>query len=197
MVEEIECMVHSFVAGVDEAGRGPLAGPVIAGAVILAPGQNTEGLTDSKKLSEKKRDYWYNRLREESFAWALGCAQAHEIDALNILQASLLAMKRAVLALSPLPTMIKVDGNQTLDLSMPCEAIIKGDLTVPAISAASVIAKVTRDREMVALSIKYPEYGFAQHKGYPTRLHKEALKKWGPCLHHRKSFSPISELLES
>lgn len=183
------------VAGVDEVGRGPLAGPVVAAAVILDPNHPIEGLKDSKKLSEKKRDFLSELIKSRALAWALGRAEAHEIDEYNILQASLIAMKRAVAALVVQPTEVLVDGNRCPDLPYSCRAIIKGDQKIEAISAASIIAKVARDHEMVMLDDQYPGYGLAQHKGYPTKLHLQALKKLGASEIHRKSFAPVAEVL--
>lgn len=184
-----------LVAGVDEVGRGPLAGDVVAAAVILDPSRPIEGLTDSKKLTEKKRDLLFDQIKERALFWSLGRASAEEIDDINILQASLLAMKRAVEGLATPPQHALVDGNRCPDLACTSEAIVKGDLTEPCISAASIIAKVTRDREMEALDKQYPGYGLAKHKGYPTKAHMEALKELGPTEIHRKSFGPVKKLL--
>ena len=184
-----------LVAGVDEVGRGPLAGAVIAAAVILDPKQVIMGLTDSKKLSAKKRDMLDVEIRSKALAWSLGRAEVEEIDEINILQASLLAMKRAVEGLSVKPCHLKIDGNRCLDMSCSMEAIIKGDLTVAEISAASIIAKVHRDKEMMALDQLYPEYGFAAHKGYPTKKHRDALWQFGVCPIHRRSFAPVRNCL--
>lgn len=184
-----------FVAGVDEVGRGPLAGAVVAAAVILDPERPIEGLTDSKKLTEKRRDALFDEIKEKALAWALGRAEAEEIDEINILQASLLAMKRAVESLPVNAQHALVDGNRCPDLSCTSEAIVKGDLTVPCISAASILAKVTRDREMEALDEEYPGYGLAKHKGYPTKVHMEALALLGPTPIHRKTFGPVKKLL--
>lgn len=185
-----------MIAGVDEVGRGPLAGAVVAAAVILDPENPIEGLTDSKKISEKKRIALDIEIREKALAWSLGRAEATEIDEINILQASLLAMKRAVLGLSIQPDHLKIDGKFCIDMSCSMEAIIKGDLTEPEISAASIIAKVARDKEMVELDKRYPEYGFAGHKGYPTKAHREALQHYGVSPEHRRSFKPVRECLE-
>lgn len=185
-----------LVAGVDEVGRGPLAGAVIAAAVILDPGKPIVGLTDSKKLSEKKRNQLFDIIKRDALAWAVGRAEVEEIDTINILHASMLAMKRAVEQLRPAAEFAQVDGNRCPDLLIPAEAIVKGDLTVPCISAASIIAKVTRDREMEVLDQQYPGYGLAQHKGYPTQDHLEALQKLGPSEIHRRSFGPVAVLLE-
>jgi len=184
-----------IVAGVDEAGRGPLAGPVVAAAVVLAPGRPIEGLADSKKLSPSRREALARIIREQAAAWALGRAEVEEIDRLNVLQAAMLAMKRAVEALDPRPERVLVDGNRLPELAMPAEAIVGGDARVAAISAASILAKVARDREMIALDARYPGYGFARHKGYGTREHLEALKRLGPSPVHRRSFAPVRELI--
>lgn len=188
---------RSLLAGVDEVGRGPLIGAVIAAAVILDPRRPVEGLTDSKKLSEKRREELDVLIRERALAWAIARAEPEEIDRLNILQASLLAMSRAVEQLAIRPTFVQVDGNKIPRLAIPCEAIVKGDLTVPAIGAASIIAKVARDREMVELDKRYPGYGIAGHKGYPTADHLAALQRLGPTPLHRKSFGPVKKLLVS
>ena len=185
-----------LIAGVDEVGRGPLCGAVVAAAVILDPDKPIEGLTDSKKLTEKKRDLLFEEIKKKALAWALGRAEVAEIDELNILHASMLAMERAVKALSPAPDYALVDGNRCPNLPCPCEPVVKGDLTEPAISAASIIAKVTRDREMEGLDEKYPGYGIAKHKGYPTKVHMDALEKLGPTDIHRKSFGPVKKFFE-
>ncbi len=184
-----------LIAGVDEVGRGPLAGPVVAAAVILDPENPIDGLTDSKKLSEKKRDYLFDIIKSQSLAWALGRAEVEEIDKINILQASFLAMQRAVSALQIAPSEVLVDGNKAPDFGVPAQAIVKGDLTEPAISAASILAKVARDREMIEFDRRYPGYGFAKHKGYPTVQHREALKKLGLTPIHRTSYAPVQQLL--
>lgn len=183
-------------AGVDEVGRGPLAGPVIAAAVILDPEHPIQGLMDSKKISEKKRNLLAIEIRKKSLAWAMGRAEHDEIDSINILQASLLAMKRAIESLTIEPELVLVDGIYCPDISCNVDAIIKGDSKIPAISAASIIAKVARDNEMIALDSQYPGYGFSQHKGYPTKMHIEALKELGVSSIHRKSFAPVKKLLE-
>ncbi len=188
-------IVGQRVAGVDEVGRGPLAGPVVAAAVILDPERPIEGLVDSKKISEKKRERLALEIREKALAWALGRAEVEEIDEINILQASLLAMQRAVEQLQPVPDRALIDGNRCPMLSCPAEAIIKGDETVEAISAASIIAKVARDQEMLALDADYPGYGLARHKGYPTKAHIEALQTLGVTQIHRRSFGPVKKLL--
>ncbi len=184
-----------YLAGVDEVGRGPLAGPVIAAAVILDPERPIEGLKDSKKLSEKRREQLAEVIREHALAWAIGRAEVDEIDRLNILQASLLAMRRAVEGLPLRAEHALVDGNRCPELPCSVEAIVGGDNTVPVISAASILAKVVRDREMVELDQIYPGYGLAKHKGYPTKLHLEALKDLGVTEIHRRSFGPVKKLL--
>ena len=188
-------MGKPLVAGVDEVGRGPLVGAVVAAAVILDPDNEIEGLADSKKLSEKKRIQLDREIREKAIAWSLGRAEAFEIDQVNILQASLLAMKRAVEGLLVKPDHLKIDGNKLIDMKISMEAIIKGDSKVAAISAASIIAKVARDREMIELDKQYPEYGFASHKGYPTKVHKEALIQHGVLDCHRRSFKPVRDAI--
>ncbi|HIP81539.1 MAG TPA: ribonuclease HII [Leucothrix mucor] len=183
-----------LMAGVDEVGRGPLAGAVIAAAVILDPNRWINGLADSKVLTEKKRVELDVEIRQNAYAWSIGRAEVHEIDEINILQASLLAMKRAVESLPVAPEHLKIDGNKCLNetrVKCTMEAIVKGDSKVAAISAASIIAKVARDNEMVELDKKYPEYGFAEHKGYPTKMHREALIKHGATSIHRTSFKPV------
>ncbi|MDP6652815.1 MAG: ribonuclease HII [Gammaproteobacteria bacterium] len=185
----------SISAGTDEVGRGPLAGDVVAAAVILDPLKPIEGLDDSKKLTEKRRQDCYARIIDRASAWAVARASVTEIDRLNILQASLLAMHRAVAALELQPEFVYADGNHCPKWSYPSQAIVKGDARVPSIAAASVIAKITRDREMTELDGVYPGYGFARHKGYATSLHLEALRKLGPCEIHRRSFAPVAELL--
>lgn len=184
-----------LLAGTDEVGRGPLAGPVVAAAVILDPDKPIAGLADSKKLSEKKREALFDEIKKKALAWSIASASVEEIDKINILHASLLAMKRAVERLSISPEYVLVDGNYCLKISTPCEAVIKGDSRVACISAASILAKVSRDREMVALDKVYPGYGLAKHKGYPTKFHLEALKKLGVNDLYRKSFKPVALLL--
>jgi len=185
-----------LVAGVDEAGRGPLAGSVVAAAVILNPSGFIEGLTDSKKLGEGRRQKLEYQIRQEALAWAIGEASCSEIDEFNILQASLLAMKRAILQLDPKPHQALIDGNRVPDISgVRLRAIVKGDLYEPCISAASILAKQYRDRQMLELDRLYPQYRFAQHKGYPTRLHRALLKQYGVSPVHRLSFKPVRELV--
>jgi ribonuclease HII len=179
-----------FIAGVDEAGRGPLAGAVFAAAVILNPEIKIEGLADSKKLTEKQREKLFVLIQENSLGWAIARAEVEEIDRINILQASLLAMKRAVESLKIFPSLALIDGNKSPLLACETRAIIKGDQTEPAISAASILAKVARDKEMMELDLRYPNYGFAKHKGYGTKAHLDAIAKYGPCDIHRRSFAP-------
>lgn len=179
-------------AGVDEVGRGPLAGPVVAAAVILNPEYFIEGLKDSKLLTHKKREILSEQIKKYSLAWAIGRAEVEEIDEINIFQASLLAMKRAVEKLSLLPEFVVVDGTHCPDINIPSKTIIKGDQLIPAISAASIIAKVARDAEMIEYDKHYPGYDFASHKGYGTKKHIEALLKLGISSIHRKSFKPCS-----
>lgn len=195
MQAEMNFSQGKLIAGVDEVGRGPLAGAVVAAAVILDPNKPIDGLTDSKKLTEKKRDQLFDIIQRDALAWAIGRAEVHEIDELNILHASMLAMQRAVELLSPQAEFALIDGNRCPNLPCPSQAIVKGDLTEPCISAASILAKVTRDREMDALELKYPGYGFAQHKGYPTKVHMDALQKLGPTEIHRRTFGPVAKLL--
>ena len=185
------------VAGVDEVGRGPLAGPVIAAAVILDPKRPVDGLADSKQLSEGRRERLAALLRERALAWALGRAEVREIDAINILQASLLAMRRAVESLGLIPSRVLVDGNRCPALAVPVQAVVKGDSTVKAISAASILAKVARDQEMRDLDALYPGYGFARHKGYPTAAHLASLRRLGASPIHRTSFAPVRRVLEA
>ena len=184
----------SIVAGVDEVGRGPLAGDVVAAAVILGD-SSPAGLTDSKALSPRQRERLAETIRSEAVSWSLGRATVAEIDELNILQASLLAMWRAVEGLSVQPSLVLVDGNHLPRWSYEARAIVKGDLIEPAISAASIVAKVTRDSEMVILDDQYPGYGFASHKGYPTKAHLAALTSLGVSPVHRRSFGPVKRLL--
>ena len=184
----------SIVAGVDEVGRGPLAGDVVAAAVILGD-SSPAGLTDSKALSPRQRERLAETIRSEAVSWSLGRATVAEIDELNILQASLLAMWRAVEGLSVQPSLVLVDGNHLPRWSYEARAIVKGDLIEPAISAASIVAKVTRDSEMVILDDQYPGYGFATHKGYPTKAHLAALASLGVSPAHRRSFGPVKRLL--
>ena len=182
-----------LVAGVDEAGRGPLAGPVVAAAVILDELYPIEGLADSKKLTATRREALFDEIRAKALCCSIAQASVEEIDRLNILQATLLAMRRAVLGLRLKPAMALVDGNRLPRLDMPAEAILKGDALVPAISAASILAKVYRDRWCVQADTQYPHYGFALHKGYGTAAHLAALQAHGPCPLHRQSFAPVAK----
>ncbi|WP_180081824.1 ribonuclease HII [Acinetobacter sp. YH12201] len=184
------------IAGVDEAGRGPLVGSVVAAAVILDPNNPIEGLNDSKKLSEKKREKLFVEIQEKALAWAIAEASHEEIDQINILQASLLAMRRAVEALHLQPEHVLVDGNKVPQgLTMSCDAVVGGDALHAEISAASILAKVTRDREMVVLDRQYPHFGFAKHKGYPTKAHFEAIAEHGVIDQHRRSYAPVKKAL--
>ena len=190
-----------WICGVDEAGRGPLVGAVVAGAVVLDPQNPIEGLKDSKKLTPAKREFLYEQIMEKAKAWGVGEASPAEIDEINILQATMLAMRRAIedltTRLGVWPDKALIDGNRCPELPIAAEAIVKGDAKEPAISAASIIAKVTRDRQMMSLHELYPQYGFAQHMGYPTEAHFAALKQYGACDQHRRSFSPVRKVLES
>jgi len=185
-----------FICGVDEAGRGPLAGAVFAAAVILDPNIPIAGLADSKKLSEKKRDFLAGEIKEKALAWAIASCSAEEIDEINILQASLLAMKRAVESLSLQPDELLVDGLHCPKLSIPMRAIVQGDSKEACISAASILAKTARDAELYILDEQYPQYGFAKHKGYPTPLHMQMLALHGVLPIHRKTYAPVRRLLE-
>ncbi len=196
-IDMFDALPVGHVAGVDEVGRGPLAGPVVAAAVILDLDHPIEGLADSKKLTEKRRQALDLVIREQALSWALGRAEPEEIDRINILQASLLAMQRAVAALNIQPGLALVDGNRAPRLSCQVRTIVGGDASEPAISAASIIAKVARDREMVELDTRYPGYGLARHKGYPTKQHLEALRELGVSAIHRRSFGPVQRLLEA
>ncbi|AIU74948.1 ribonuclease HII [Hafnia alvei FB1] len=183
------------IAGVDEVGRGPLVGAVVTAAVILDPARPIVGLADSKKLSEKRRNALYEEIIEKALSWSLGRAEPHEIDELNILHATMLAMQRAVAGLSIEPDFVLIDGNRCPKLPMASQAVVKGDSRVAEISAASILAKVTRDREMAVLDAQFPDYGFAQHKGYPTAFHLERLAQLGATEHHRRSFGPVKRVL--
>ncbi|MGR6439843.1 ribonuclease HII [Proteus mirabilis] len=185
----------NLIAGVDEVGRGPLVGAVVTAAVILYPANPIQGLMDSKKLTEKKRNALYDEIKEKALCWAIGRAEPEEIDKLNILWATMKAMERAVAGLSITPDMVLVDGNRCPNLPMASQAVIKGDSLVQEISAASILAKVTRDREMEQLDKLYPDYGFAKHKGYPTAFHMEKLASLGATPYHRKSFAPVKRAL--
>lgn len=182
-------------AGIDEAGRGPLAGPVIAAAVILNPEKPILGLADSKTLSEKRRESLFEEIKCNALSFAIGRAEVFEIDEINILQATLLAMQRAVNALHLIPETILVDGRDQPNWHYPTQTIIQGDMKIACISAASIIAKVSRDREMLLWDEKFPAYGFAKHKGYGTKAHLAAIHEFGPCEIHRRSFAPVRELV--
>lgn len=184
-----------YIAGVDEVGRGPLVGAVVTAAVILNPNQPIEGLADSKKLSEKRRIALAEEIKAKALSWSFGRAEPEEIDRLNILHATMLAMRRAVAGLAITPDFVLVDGNRIPQLPMPAQAVVKGDSLVAEISAASILAKVARDLEMAELDKQYPAYGFAQHKGYPTKLHFEKLAELGATPFHRKSFAPVAKIL--
>lgn len=199
MQQELFLESQGLIAGVDEAGRGPLAGPVVAGAVILDERQPITGLADSKKLSEKRREDLAAEIVSKSLAWSFGWADAREIDCINILQATHLAMRRAIIGLRISPSQVEVDGNRLPSLvfngrQISGNAVIGGDALIPAISAASIIAKVQRDKMMRAMDAVYPDYGFGQHKGYGTELHRDLIGRLGPCPQHRRSFRPISLL---
>ncbi len=189
-------LVEELVAGVDEVGRGPLCGPVVTAAVILDPARPILGLNDSKKLSEVRREALFEEICEKALAWCIARAEVEEIDRLNILHATMLAMQRAVEGLSVTPRLALIDCNRCPQLSVPSAPVIQGDGQVPAIAAASILAKVSRDREMCALDLCYPGYGLAGHKGYPTAAHLEALQRLGPTIIHRRSFAPVRNLLE-
>lgn len=185
-------MKGPLIAGVDEVGRGPLAGPVIACAVILA--EPLEGLMDSKKLTASRREAWVEHLQTHAMSFAYGRAEVEEIDELNIHYATLLAMKRAIEGLSIQPDWVEVDGKFFPDIQYSGRAVVGGDATIPVISAASILAKVSRDAEMTALARTYPDYAFERHKGYPTPLHRALLRQFGPCPIHRRSYRPVAEL---
>jgi len=187
---------HELVAGVDEVGRGPLCGAVVTAAVILDPNRPILGLNDSKKLTEARREKLYDEIIEKALSWHIARAEVEEIDELNILHATMLAMQRAVEGLHITPKMAMIDGNRCPKLTMPSEAVVKGDSKVPAIAAASILAKVSRDREMAAFELIYPGYGIGGHKGYPTPVHLEALARLGPTPIHRRSFAPVRQAYE-
>jgi ribonuclease HII len=189
-------LVEELVAGVDEVGRGPLCGAVVTAAVILDPARPIIGLNDSKKLTEARRELLFDEIREKALSWCIARAEVEEIDQLNILHATMLAMQRAVAGLHITPRLALIDGNRCPQLAVPSAAVVKGDSKVPAIAAASILAKVSRDREMQALDRQYPGYGIAGHKGYPTAVHLEALQRLGPTPVHRRSFGPVRRLLE-
>lgn len=186
---------NDLLCGVDEAGRGPLCGPVVAAAVILDPARPIAGLADSKKLSEKRRNALAIEIREKALAWCIAEASVAEIDRLNILHATMLAMQRAVAGLSVVPGRVQVDGNRCPRLDLPCEAVVKGDSLVAEISAASILAKTARDALLVELDRRYPQYGLAGHKGYPTAAHLAALKAHGACEIYRTSFGPVRDII--
>jgi ribonuclease HII len=189
-------LVEALVAGVDEVGRGPLCGAVVTAAVILDPARPILGLKDSKKLTAARREQLFDEICEKSLAWCIARAEVEEIDQLNILHATMLAMQRAVAGLSVTPRLALIDGNRCPQLDVPSESVVKGDTKVPAIAAASILAKVSRDREMQALDLRYPGYGIVGHKGYPTPVHLAALQLLGPTPIHRRSFAPVRKLLE-
>lgn len=184
-----------LIAGVDEVGRGPLCGDVVTAAVILDPKQPIDGLADSKKLTEKKREYFFDIIKERALAWSIARASVDEIDQFNILYATMLAMQRAIAGLVIQPNLVLVDGNRAPNFGVPTQTVIKGDSLVAEISAASIIAKVTRDREMLELDRIYPQYGLAKHKGYPTKTHIAAIQQYGVNHIYRKSFAPVKQIL--
>ena len=193
-----ECQYQGrLLAGVDEVGRGPLVGAVVTAAVILNPEKPIPGLVDSKKLTDKRREALYEQIIERAVSWSLGRCEADEIDRLNIFQATMVAMERAVAGLHVEPEYVLVDGNRCPKWRWTSEPVVKGDSRVEAISAASIVAKVTRDREMAVLHEEFPEYGFAGHKGYPTPVHLEALGRLGATAHHRRSFRPVQEAIDA
>lgn len=187
--------MNRLICGVDEAGRGPLCGAVVAAAVILDPARPIAGLDDSKKLSARKREMLAEQIRSQALAWAVAEASVAEIDRLNILHATMLAMQRAVAALSVRPEEVLVDGNRVPDLDLPARAIVQGDALEASISAASILAKTTRDAQLLELDKRYPQYGFAAHKGYPTPAHLKALQMFGPTPEHRRSFAPVHAVI--
>ncbi|WP_231844670.1 ribonuclease HII [Candidatus Ishikawella capsulata] len=189
--------MNVLIAGVDEAGRGPLAGSVISAAVILNVSHPINGLKDSKKLSEKKRLLLFENIIKNAISWNIGRAEPAEIDAVNILQATMISMQRAIEGLSILPDYVFIDGKHPPKINIPSRCFVKGDNFIAEISAASILAKVIRDREMIDLDILFPQYGFAQHKGYPTAVHLKNLLKYGPTPYHRKSFYPVQRILNN
>ncbi|UXY51691.1 ribonuclease HII [Pseudomonas tohonis] len=189
-------LVEELVAGVDEVGRGPLCGPVVTAAVILDPARPILGLNDSKKLSEARREALFDEIREKALAWCIARAEVEEIDRLNILHATMLAMQRAVEGLGVTPKLALIDGNRCPKLAVPSAPVVQGDAKVPAIAAASILAKVSRDREMQVLDALYPGYGMGGHKGYPTPVHLEALRRLGATPIHRRSFAPVRAVIE-
>jgi len=194
---ELQAYQGVLVAGVDEVGRGPLFGDVVTAAVILDPNNPIDGLADSKRLTEKRREALFEEVKAKALSWYVARASVAEIDQLNILHATLLAMQRAVAGLSVAPEYVLIDGNRCPKLPCPSEAVVKGDARVAAISAASILAKVTRDRELIDADHLYPGYGLAKHKGYPTALHLDALARLGVTPLHRRSFAPVRRLLEA
>ena len=196
MIDKSDNLNPRDVAGVDEAGRGPLAGPVVAAAVILDPQVRIDGLADSKTLTAKRRESLAEQIREHAAAWCIAEASVEEIDSINILQASMLAMQRAIAGLAVTPSMALIDGNRCPVLAIPSQALVKGDQRVAEISAASILAKVERDRQMVALHQEYPVFGFDRHKGYPTRAHFAALDAHGVLPVHRRSFAPVRDRVD-
>ncbi|MBD1550487.1 ribonuclease HII [Pseudomonas typographi] len=190
-------LVEERVAGVDEVGRGPLCGPVVTAAVILDPARPITGLNDSKKLTEARREVLFGEICDKALSWCIARAEVDEIDQLNILHATMLAMQRAVAGLHITPRMAMIDGNRCPKLAVPSTAVVQGDAKVPAIAAASILAKVSRDREMAAFDLIYPGYGLAAHKGYPTPVHLEALARLGATPIHRRSFAPVRAALEA
>lgn len=190
-------LVEDLVAGVDEVGRGPLCGAVVTAAVILDPARPILGLNDSKKLTEARREALFDEICEKALSWCIARAEVDEIDSLNILHATMLAMQRAVAGLKVTPRLALIDGNRCPTLSVPCAPVIQGDAKVPAIAAASILAKVSRDREMAAFELIYPGYGIGGHKGYPTPVHLEALARLGPTPIHRRSFAPVRAAYEA
>ena len=189
-------VVEGMLAGVDEAGRGPLVGNVVAAAVILDPGKPVDGLNDSKKLSARRREQLAEQIRETAIAWSVVSIDSEQIDRINILHATMLAMQQAVEQLTVQPARVFIDGNRCPDVNVPATAIVKGDARVAEISAASILAKVERDAQMQTLHESYPQYGFDKHKGYPTKAHFEALAEHGPCPEHRRSYGPVRKALE-
>ena len=190
-------LVEDLVAGVDEVGRGPLCGAVVTAAVILDPNRPIAGLNDSKKLTEARREKLFDEIREKALSWCIARAEVEEIDELNILHAPMLAMQRAIEGLHIQPKLAMIDGNRCPKLSMRAEAVVQGDGKVPAIAAASILAKVSRDREMAAFELQYPGYGIGGHKGYPTAVHLAALERLGPTPIHRRSFGPVRRAYEA
>ena len=193
----LDIIMTKLVCGIDEAGRGALAAPVFAGAVILPKNFKIDGLTDSKKMSLKLRKYCFDEIVAQSICWSIASASAAEIDKLNILQATKLAMLRALQKLAVKPSKVIIDGKDVIDTDIYCEAIVKGDLLYDEISAASVLAKVARDNLMSQISLEFPQYGFEKHKGYGTKYHMDALNKFGPCKYHRLTFAPVKKQIKT